>query len=153
MIPNDRRSRLTDFSMLVTIRIFNKEYPITSTRYFQCFEMYYYTLYTPPLPPFPPSSRSHPRQTSTPLTRENSHNPKPHIKQPQRICNESSHTPHPPHSTEHLAATIRTPADRQHRNHIPSRRIHRQNHAYETRQYQWQQTVSQHRRTPWKRQR
>ncbi len=52
MIPNDRRSRLIDFSMLVTIRIFNKEHPITSTRYFQCFEMYDYTLYTPPLPPF-----------------------------------------------------------------------------------------------------
>ncbi len=99
------------------------------------------------------SSRARPNQIPTFATRKDPHDPKADVEQPQRIRHQPSHTPHPPHGAEHLAATIRAPTDRQSRNHIPSRRIHRQHHTDTARQHERQQTIAQHARAPRERQR
>ncbi len=102
-----------------------------------------------PLPPTshqPSSTHPGPQPPHTPLTTKNAHNPKPRIKQTQRIRHKAAHTPHPPHGAKHAAATIRTPHNRQRTAHVPAQGIHGRHHAHQTRQHEGQQTVTQHAR-------
>ena len=122
-----------------TIRIFQSVFP--TTLYVQVHFPH------PSLCPHSTSHRSSPLQAPTrTFTTENPHDPKSHIEQSQRIRHQPPHTPHPPHSAEHLTTTIRAPHNRQSTQHIPHRRIHRQQHAHATRQHKRQKTISQHRR-------
>ena len=101
--------------------------------------LYIYIQIHIPNPPFCPhctSCRSSPLQVPPSFTTKYPHNPKPNIKKPQRIRHQAPHTPHAPHSAKHLTTTIRTPHNRQRTQHIPHRRIHRQQHPYETSQYE-----------------
>ena len=89
---------------------------------------------------------------SSSRTRENPHDPKSHIKHPQRIRYQPAHTPHSPHRTKHLTTTIRTPPNRHSRQHIPDYRIQWHDHSHKPHQHQRQQTIPQHARRARKRQ-
>ena len=52
-------------------------------------------------------------RSSSTLARENHHDAKPDVEQPQGIGDQTSHSPHPPHGTKHPTATVRTPHNRQ----------------------------------------
>jgi len=66
----------------------------------------------------------HHRQRPGPPTRKYPHDPKAHIKQPQRICHQPLHPTHPAYRTKHCATAERAPHYCQTGQHIADQRVH-----------------------------